>query len=380
MAPIAHSKLGPSSAHRWMACAASYRVTRELVDTGSVYAAEGTAAHELAEKVLRNPDSDCLEYLDSRFNGFEVTQEMADSVQEYVDTIRAIPGDLEVEVRVDYTPWVEGGFGTSDAIVFDAENNTLHVWDLKYGKGVEVHAEGSEQGQMYALGAWHGYRHLYDIEKIVIGIHQPRLGHISEWEITVNELLQFAERAHAASLDAMLEDAPFNPGEKQCRWCGFADQCEANAEHHMEVVSQQFNSLEPPSVESLSDEQVAYIVNNAKSVKAWLSKVEIRALQQIETGHNLPGLKLVEGRSLRKWSSEAEVAQLIHDVDVVPADFFVTKMLSPAQAEKVVGKKRFAELFSDVVVKPTGKPTIVPVTDKRKAFDPASALGFEDIT
>lgn len=380
MPPIKHSKLGPSSAHRWMRCPASHRVTRELVDVGSVYAAEGTAAHELGENVLRNPTSNCVDYLDCKFNGFIVTQEMADNVQEYVDHIRAIPGDLEIEVRVDYTPWVEGGFGTSDAIVFDVENKTLHVWDLKYGKGVPVHAEGSEQGQLYALGAWHGCRHLYDIEKVVIGIHQPRLAHVTDWEITVTELLQFAEKAHAASLDAMLEDAPFNPGEKQCQWCGYADQCEANAEHHMMVVSNQFNSLEPPPVESLSDEQVAYIINNAKSVKAWLSKVEIRALQQIETGHALPGLKLVEGRSLRKWSSESEVAELVHDIDVVPADFFVTKMVSPAQAEKIVGKKRFAELFAEVVVKPTGKPTIVPETDKRPTFNPASALGFEDIT
>ena len=195
----AHAKLSPSSAHRWLHCPGSVTLEADLVDEGSEFAREGTAAHTLAEMALAD-GFNIRELIGTQVEGVDVTADMVGHVEDYVDYVRNVEASthgarLLVEQRVEFTAWVPDGFGTSDAIVVG--DGLCHVIDLKFGQGVKVNAHRNEQAMMYALGVWQTYGALYEIDTFVLHIHQPRLDHVSEFTITVDDLLAWANQTVA---------------------------------------------------------------------------------------------------------------------------------------------------------------------------------------
>lgn len=367
-----HAKLSPSSAARWMACPASVRLEADLPDESTTFAREGTAAHELADKCLRG-DLMAEHYLGTTIiaegEEFVVGHEMADNVQIYLDYVRNLGGELFPEQTVDFSHVVPDGFGTSDAIVF--KDDTLHVIDLKYGKGVRVDADNNPQAMLYAVGALNEYGMIFDnIKSVVLTIVQPRLDHISEYPMTPDELNTFADDARKAAKAALAKKAKANPDEKACRFCKARGICRALAEHAYKTVAGEFADFEeatPVSPETLTNTELAQVLGNLDAIKAWVSSVEATAQSKLEQGEELPGYKLVEGRSLRKWDDDEATQTALLEAGAELSIITKTTLLSPAQIEKVLGKKHPVLLAHSI--KPQGKPTIAKASDKRPALD-----------
>lgn len=378
----AHAKLGPSAAHRWLHCPGSVILEAGLVDEGSTFAQEGTAAHALAEWCLRE-DIQPSEMIGDTLEGVEVTADMAHHVADYVDYVRNVrAGDgmeaMLIEQRVEFTDWVPAGFGTSDAIVIG--DGLCHVIDLKFGQGVRVDAHKNEQAMMYALGVWQSFGHIYEIDTFVLHIHQPRLDHVSEYTIGVKQLLAWANEVVKPAADrASLGTPEFNPGQKTCQWCKARATCKALAKHNYELTLSKFDDLdaplEVPVAETLSADQIAALLPKLSLLKSWAGDVEQYALDTISKGGVIPGFKLVEGRSLRQWGSESDASQKL--TWLLGDDAYTKKLISPSQAEKALGRAKAGEI-TDLVVKPRGKPTLAPEHDPRPAFGAAAADLFEE--
>lgn len=347
-----HAKLSTSGAHRWLACPGSIKAEEGIPEKTSSYAEEGTLAHSVAESLLLGKTPKECDFLEP--------------VQAYVDYVRQIAGknELFVETRVDFSPWVPDGFGTSDAIIIDTENQTIDVIDLKFGKGIKVDAEDNPQGMLYALGVINDFSWaMDDIKNINLHIHQPRLDHISVWSISVDDLLAWGETVKERAALALTEDAPRIPGEKQCQWCKAKATCPAILKLAHDVTSKEFDSLDNP--DTLTDEQLRYALENRKLVVSWFDAVEALVFERLNAGEAFPGFKLVQGRSNRDWMNpdEAEI-QLTR---LIGEDAYEKKLLSVAKAEKILGKKKASEIAS-LIVKPEGKPTLAPESDKRPAI------------
>jgi hypothetical protein len=377
----AHATLGASNAHRWLVCPGSVAAERGLKDKASPFAEEGTRAHELAEQVLQMahlpPEhvdiADWPKYASIKSNEYldlYEDQEMADYVRVYVEHVnRLIAGSDEhsIEERVSYADWVDGGFGTADAIIL--RGNVLYVCDLKYGMGVRVDAEENPQGMLYALGAYAKYFTGHRIDVVRINIIQPRLDHISEWEISVEQLLRWAEWVSQRAEETQAPDAERVPGEKQCRWCKAKASCPALKEYTEAIIMAEFDDLDGmPKANTLSDEQMRRVLDAKGLIEGWLTAVEAAVKDRLTGGAGFPGYKLVEGRNLRRWADEGQAAAKL--VNLVGNDkaYIPPKLISPSQAEKVLGKARKGEL-DGLVVKPAGAPTLAPETDKRPAIN-----------
>lgn len=361
----AHARLSASGADRWARCPGSVKAEESHIDKGSDFAAEGTTAHALADYCLSNGvvAASCV---GMTFEGRQVDAEMCEYVQQYVDYVCSFSGEHFYEQRVDFSPWVPDGFGTSDCIVIDAKNKLLRVIDLKYGKGVRVDAENNYQAQLYALGAINDMGFLLEVERVNIAIVQPRLDHISEWEIPVSDLMSFAEHIKARAQLACKDDAERVPGEKQCRWCKAKATCQALYDLTQKTLMQSFDVIQIdtlPKAERLTDQQLKLALDSRKLIESWLSAVEQYATEQILDGKQLAGYKLVEGRSVRQWVDEQQ-AQLALAERFDESEIYKKSFISVAQAEKLLGKKQ-AALLDALVTKPQGKPTLAPESDKR---------------
>lgn len=370
-----HALLSASSAHRWIHCTPAPYLEAQHPDTSSDAAAEGTAAHELAEHKLRQH----LDLPTTRPTSEWESEEMDDYTDAYADHVmaeltRARKVDkaafLAIEERLDFSHIVPDGFGTGDALI--VADDTLTVVDLKYGKGVEVSAVGNPQMRLYALGALATYGPIYDIQQVRMVIFQPRLGNISVEEITVDELVAWAEDVvRPAAEKAAAGEGELRAGE-WCRFCRHAAQCPALAAEMFAPVPTTGELVpEAPAPDTLTDTQIAQIVTHAGELKKWLTKVESFALEQATGGHTYPGLKLVEGRSVRKYTDEGDVASAVEAAGEDP--YKPREVLGVTAMTKLLGKKRFDELLGDHVHKPEGKPTLVPVSDKRPALELATA-------
>lgn len=370
-----HAILSASSSDRWLHCPPSARLCENYEDRGSDYAAEGTDAHALCqfrlEQALGLPAEDPIENL-SWYN-----EEMEDCaagyvsyVLEQVETAKQVCADpiVLIEQRVDFSRWVEEGFGTADNIII--ADGVLKICDYKHGRGVEVSATENPQMMCYALGALELFDDIYDIDTVSMTIFQPRRDNVSTCDISKEELYRWADEVlkPAAEL-AFAGDGNFLCGE----WCGFCKakhDCRARAEANMELAKYDFKL--PPL---LTDEEIEDVLARVDDLVAWASDIKEYALQQAISGKAWPGWKLVEGRSNRKYTNDAAVAAT---VECAGFDPYEKKLLGVTAMQKLLGKSRFEELLSSLIEKPQGKPTLVPKSDKRPAMNTAKNDSMEE--
>ena len=368
--PGKHALLSASSAHRWLHCPPSARLSESYEDKGSDYAAEGTDAHSLCEYKLKTAlgmqADDPTEHL-SFFN-----QEMDDCASGYAAYVlelveaakEACPDPVVlIEQRVDFSRWVEEGFGTADCIII--ADGTLQIVDYKHGLGVLVSAEENPQLLCYGLGALQLFDDIYDIDTVRVVIYQPRRDNLSSYELSKEDLLRWADDVLKPAADlAFAGNGNFLCGE----WCGFCkakNACRARAEANMELARYDFKL--PPL---LTDEDVEDILTKVDDLVAWASDIKEYALQQAISGKVWTGFKLVEGRSNRRYVNDAAVAAAVSDAGFDP---YEQKILCVTAMQKMLGKARFEELLAGLVEKPQGKPTLVPESDKRPAMNNAKS-------
>ena len=362
-----HALLSASSAYRWINCPPSAKLQEQYEDKGSAYAEQGTDAHTLAEWKLRRalgmdvePDSrDTLSYYDEEMD--EHTDDYAAYIMELLAEARKTCDDplVMVEQRVDYSRWVNGGFGTADAVL--VSDGRMTVIDLKYGSGVEVSAEHNPQTCCYALGALDLLDDLYAIDTITMIIFQPRRENISEWTISRDELLAWAEETlRPAAALAAEGKGDFHSGD-HCRFCKARHECRTRAEEQISLMRYDFDL--PPT---LTDAEVEEILGKADQLINWAEDIKEYALQAAIGGKHWDGFKLVEGRSNRRFTDEQAVAKAVTEAGKDP---YEKKLLGITAMTTLLGRKRFNELLGQYVEKPRGKATLVPESDKRPAMD-----------
>lgn len=376
MPPITHAILSASSSNRWLHCPPSARLCESYEDNGSDYAAEGTDAHELCEyklkKALGIKAKDPTENL-TWFN--EEMDECADGYASYiielVEKAKKTCKDptVLIEQRVDFSRWVEQGFGTSDAILIS--DGTMHIIDYKHGLGVMVSADDNPQMKLYSLGALELFDDIYDINMISMTIYQPRRQNISTFTISKEDLYKWADEVLKPTAElAFAGDGNFLCGE----WCGFCKakhECRARAETNLLLAQYDFKL--PPLLE---DTEIEVILSKADELVSWANDIKDYALQQAISGKEWHGWKLVEGRSNRKYTSEDAVAKAVEDAGFDP---YEKKLLTLTNMQKKLSKAKFDELLSGLIEKPQGKPTLVPESDKRPAMNNAKTDFMEEM-
>lgn len=371
-----HSMLGASKAHRWMTCPASVQLEATFPDEESFYAAEGTAAHALAEMCLisQKPPE---EYIGVEVEGFTVDKEMAYHVATYVDYCNVQEGKKEIELKVDYSEWAEGGFGTADCVVVN--DGVCKVIDLKYGQGVKVSAQKNEQLMLYGLGA--AYQFIDEVDTVEMTIVQPRLDHIDTYSIRAKDLYKWAnEKVKPAARRVFAPEPEFNPSPKGCHFCKAKATCRALAEHNYSLTLSSFDNLEEPLVvqvpSTLNVEEIGHLLPKMDALIGWAQGIQKHAHKLLMEGGILPNYKLVTGRSTRKWVDEKIAEESL--LNIIGDEAYVTKLVSPAQAEKLLGKAK-AEEITDLWHKPNGKPTLAPESDPRPAVKPEAVDYFSTI-
>ena len=358
----AHALLSASSAHRWLECPPSAVAAEAYPDKETSFAHEGTLAHEVAEFMARNG------YY-SRDNAKEgVTVEMVTHAKEYADYIeehkKSNDAIVLLEQRVDFSPWVPNGFGTCDCIIIQDE--TLTIIDYKYGQGVLVSAEDNPQMKLYALGAMNDYGIAMDVKNIELHIFQPRLNNISTDSLSVEELMQWAEKTVKPTADkAILGKGKYAPGE-HCRFCQHAGRCRALTKLCTEFIDTHGLRVALPI---LAPHEVAEVLRMEPIISLWLKKVKEQALSSLMEGGDVPGYKVVAGRGSRSWADDLEVTNILKASGYKYEDITKTNLLSVAALESAIGKKKVAELVGGHILTNAGSPTIAPITDKRPVYD-----------
>ncbi|MCI2105518.1 MAG: DUF2800 domain-containing protein [Intestinimonas sp.] len=370
MPPKGHAVLSASSSYRWLHCPPSARLCESYADKGSDYAAEGTDAHALCEYKLRKAlgleaedPTESLTWFNAEMD--DCANGYAAYVLEQVEAAKQVCVDpvVLIEQRVDFSRWVEGGFGTADALII--ADGTLKICDYKHGLGVLVRAEENPQLMCYALGALELFDKIYDIDTVSMTIYQPRRDNVSTFEMSKDDLYQWANEVLKPTAElAFAGDGSFLCGE----WCGFCkakNDCRARAEANLALAQYEFKL--PPL---LTDEDIEDILAKVDELVAWASDIKEYALQQAISGKSWSGWKLVEGRSNRKYVNDSVVADVVEHAGFDP---YERKVLGVTAMQKLLGKSRFDELLSPYIEKPQGKPTLVPESDKRPAMSTAAA-------
>lgn len=368
----AHALLSASSAARWLACPPSAIAAEAYPNEETEFTKEGTLAHEVAEKIARI-SAFCKEVYPEVWPA-EITKEMIECAKEYgeyiQEQIKLPSATVLLEQRVDFSPWVPEGFGTADCIIFQAD--TMDVIDYKYGKGVSVSAVDNPQMKLYGLGALNDYGFAYDIKRVRLHIFQPRLNNISVFELTAEELMDWAEKEVKLTAEkAAKGEGEFNPGE-HCRFCPHAGRCRKLQHTCVEYVKT--HGLESP-LEVLAPWEVAEALRMEPLITLWLKRVKAQALSTMMDGGEIPGYKLVEGKlGNREWADDLRVVEILRDNGYTKEDYTETRLLSPAGMDGAIGKKNVAQLLGGVIVRKPGAPAIVPETDKRSQYNAASEI------
>lgn len=417
--PTTHAILAPSASKRWMTCTPSARLEAQVPSKDTAYTREGTIAHSMAEALLltardsqwkawpedfpekfrtaydavnepgkkgrlagsmedlrKAVDEAIAEDLDP----WEMLETVANYYAKFVfeDYLEALNQDPEaallIEQKLTLTEYIPEGFGSSDAVLI--WGTTLQVYDLKYGKGVKVSAKNNPQMKCYALGAWCGPGEMYDLEEVKMTIIQPRLQWVSTDGLTVSELLRWAkEELRPAAVVAYQGGGEFVPGD-HCRFCNVAARCKALA-----AKASQLNANRGDTA-LMTNEEVAEALRNATQLKSWLAGLEAYALEKALEGQTFPGFKIVEGRSLRQISDQPAAMEVLRTAGFEEESYCKPKELKTiSDLEKLLKKKGFQELLGDYVIKPQGKPALVPDDDPRPAMNSASSAieDFKDI-
>lgn len=421
-----HSIFAPSGSAMWLSCSGSLIANLFEDDETSFEAAEGTVAHGIAEKWMKTgirPNHLIGTTISLTENGvthdIKVTRAMLDYLQDYIDWCRFEEGEMFTEIRVWFTdlmprantdepdapavPFAQQG-GTADNIII--RDRVLIITDLKYGTGVQVFAEDNTQALFYAYGAYKAFCDEYEFDRIIIRIAQPRLEHFDVWEITVDALLDFAEWARGRIAAAWQLNAPRRATLKGCRWCRAASNCAAVA-YMMECaiggdvyfLDQEFGEAEMNALRealkgeykmnrakfgNLSTADMAKILPYRKVVENWFARLDFELEQRALKGEKVPGQKLVESRTNRKFRKESDVIALFDFLGLDEADYIKSDLRSPAQMEEVLREKLGLSkagapvILEEHVYKPDGRPTLVPLSDKRSPIDGKYVGAFDD--
>ena len=363
-----HALLSASSSHRWIHCPPSIRLGEKYENRGSEYAAEGTEAHLLCEYRLKQmlgiDMEDPVPGLQYYSKEMEANAEgYAQYVAEVYEKAKESCDDpiVLIEQQVSYERWVRDGFGTADALV--VADGTLHVIDYKNGKGVLVECEDNSQMRCYGLGSLELFDGIYDIQNISMTIYQPNRDNISTCMLVKEDLLEWADTVLAPAAELAFEGKGDYACGEWCQFCPVKHICRARADYAMELAKYDFAD---PDV--LEDEDIEDILARADELTSWASDVKDYALRQALSGKEWKGWKLVEGRSNRKYTDEEAVAETVQKAGFDP---YEKKVLGITAITQTLGRKRFNELLGELVMKPTGKPVLVPESDKRPAMNTA---------
>ncbi len=346
-----------------------------MPDVNSEFALEGTDAHELCaylvEKALgrnaRDPTEDLAFY---NHEMQDCAEEYRNYVMEQVEKARGYSRDptVLIEQRLDFSKWVPEGFGTGDCLI--VADGLLQVIDYKHGLGVLVDANFNPQMMCYALGALEMFDGLYDIDKVTMTIFQPRKHNISTFEIEKTELLEWAEKELAPKAELAFKGEGNMQSGKHCQFCKLKNVCRKRAEDNLALAKMEF--ADPAT---LDNEDIAEILPKLDLLISWANDIKAYALNQATDGYSIPGYKLVEGRSVRKFSDELAVSHAVIEAGYDP---YEKKLLTITAMTKLLGKKTFNDLLGGLVIKPTGKPTLVPIDDSRQEMNLAKNEFKED--
>ena len=368
-----HAYLSASASHRWLACPPSAKLCANILDQASEYAQQGTDCHELCaylvEKALGRDVIDPTEnltYYDAEMQN--CAEEYRNYILEQIEAIKEFCKDPQVmiEQRLDFSRWVENGFGTGDCVIVADE--ILQIIDYKHGLGILVSAGDNEHGgnsQMmcYALGALEVFGDIYDINQIKMTIFQPRRDNISTYTMSKENLLKWADEVLAPTAQlAYVGKGEFNAGD-HCTFCKVKATCRKRAEYNLELAKYDFAM---PA--TLDDTEIAAILEKVDEMISWGNDIKDYALQQAQSGVHFEGWKIVEGRSNRKYTDENAIADTVKDAGFNP---YEKKLLGITAMSTLLGKKKFEELLGGLIYKPPGKPTLVPESDKRPAMNTA---------
>lgn len=388
-----HARLSASSSKKWLNCPLSVVLEEQFKDEESEYAKEGTIAHELGELKIKldlgritrteyiNQRDDALK--DFKFDDFDKDLKELD---DYTDTYKEFvierynsalknceEAEVLIEERLDYSKYAKDGFGTGDVVICDYEN--IEIIDLKYGKGVKVDAFENTQLMLYGLGALEIYGDLFDIKTVKMTIFQPRLDNISTYEISTDELLKWGNEVVKPKAEVAFNGL----GEAVCGeycdigFCKARPLCKAYAEKHLKVAD--FKAKHPSL---LTNDELVDIYDIAITYDKWVKTIKSYILQEMLKGERFTGLKLVEGRSIRSFTDEDKVIEILQQKNFDRNVYIIEKLASVAELEKILGKDNFKELLGEFVDKPKGSPTITTIEDKRPEYNSAE-LDFQDI-
>lgn len=368
-----HAFLAASASERWLHCPPSAKLCAQEDDQGSEYARQGSDAHALCEHLLlkalgretRDPTED-LTYYDGEMQ--EAAEAYAAFVMEQVAEAKTLCPDplICVEQTVDFSKWVQHGFGTADALI--VADDTLYITDFKYGVGCLVTADGEDgtgnsQLKCYSLGAIDTFGDLYDIKRIRLSIFQPRRDNVDTFELTKADLLQWADDVLAPIAKLAYEGQGEFEAGNHCQFCRVKATCRKRAEYAMELAKYEF-----ADAPTLDENEIAEILPQIDTLVSWAEDIKSYALNQALSGVRYPGFKLVAGRSNRKYADEAAVARVVSEAGYDPYD---KKLVGITEMTKRLGKKRFEELLNGLLIKPEGKPVLVPATDTRPELNNA---------
>lgn len=383
-----HAKLSASGSHRWMNCTPSALLESEFgEDTKSIFAEEGTLAHELSELLIRRHTGEITpEAAQEVLTTIEANElyndEMPFEVQKYVDLVlerfeEAKKFDecavLLIEQKFDFSHIVPEGFGTGDACII--ANGILEIIDLKYGKGVQVEAKENPQLKLYGLGAVETYDMVYSFEVVRLTIIQPRLDHIVSWDTPLQDLIDWGNSVVKPKADLAIEGKGLQKAGDWCKFCKVKARCGTLA-----AESTRLARLEFKDPHLLTDDQLMMVYRQKDRLVDWAEAVDAYVLKEALAGKEWEGLKVVAGKSSRRWTDEEKVISVLTEKGFPRDKFINSKLAGIGDVEKLVGKDMFPLMLNEHVTKPEGKPTLVPIEDKRPALKSGAKSDFEEQT
>ena len=378
-----HALLSPSSAHRWLNCPLAPRLEATLPDKTGDFAEEGTLAHSVCELTAKKYFS----AMSTRTFNAEMKKlkaakfwndEMLLTAEVYVEDLQKRAMGFEnkphivFEVEVDISDYVPEAFGRCDCVMF--ERDTLIITDYKHGKGVKVSATNNPQMMLYALGALKLYQPVFGeaIKKIILCIDQPRIDNYESWEISKDDLIAWGESIKPKAQKAFMGIGEYNAGT-WCRFCKANGVCKAQADSQIKAFDDFKDVIAEKNSDTLTPEQIGDALQKGETLIAWYEALQKTALEKLLNGCEIPGFKVVEGRSVRAWTNQDEALETLQKAGIERAIIYDSVPKSLAQLEKILGVAKFAELVGSYVIKPSGKPTLAKASDKRPVFNSAVA-------